>query len=44
VLDDGRLVERGTHDALVAAGGLYADLYRKQLLREALEADEAVPS
>ena len=44
VLDDGRIVERGTHDALVAAGGLYADLYRKQLLREALEADEAVPS
>jgi ATP-binding cassette subfamily B protein len=28
VVDGGRLVERGTHDELVAAGGLYADLHR----------------
>ena len=28
VLDDGRIVEQGTHEALVEAGGLYADLYR----------------
>jgi ATP-binding cassette subfamily B protein len=28
VLDEGRIVERGSHDALLAAGGLYADLYR----------------
>ncbi len=41
VLGDGRIVEQGTHDALLAAGGLYADLYQKQLLKEALEADEA---
>ena len=38
VLDAGRIVERGTHDALVARGGLYASLYRKQLLEEELEA------
>jgi len=44
VLDGGRIVERGTHDALVAAGRLYADLHHKQILRDALEADEAVPS
>jgi ATP-binding cassette subfamily B protein len=30
VVDEGRIVERGTHDDLVAAGGLYAELYRTQ--------------
>ncbi|MGH2405329.1 MAG: ABC transporter ATP-binding protein [bacterium] len=44
VLHEGRIVERGTNDALLAQGGLYADLYRKQLLKEALEADELQPS
>ncbi len=38
VLEDGRIAERGTHDTLVAHGGLYADLYRKQLLEEELAA------
>ena len=38
VLAEGRIVERGTHDRLVAAGGVYADLYRKQLLEEELAA------
>ncbi len=38
VLDRGRLVERGSHDSLVAANGLYAALYRKQLLEEELAA------
>lgn len=36
VLDDGRVVEQGTHAGLVARGGLYAGLYRRQLLEEAL--------
>jgi ATP-binding cassette, subfamily B, bacterial len=30
VVDDGRIVERGTHESLVAAAGLYAELYRTQ--------------
>jgi ATP-binding cassette subfamily B protein len=30
VVDDGRIVERGRHTELVAAGGLYAELYRTQ--------------
>ena len=38
VLDDGRVVERGTHDQLVAANGLYASMYRQQLLEAELEA------
>ncbi len=36
VLDHGRVAERGTHDALVAAGGRYADMHRRQLLEEEL--------
>jgi len=30
VVEHGRIVERGTHDTLLAAGGRYADLYRRQ--------------
>lgn len=37
VLDEGRIVERGTHDDLLAAGGFYADLYRRQALEDELE-------
>ena len=30
VLEDGRIVERGRHEELIAAGGLYGELYRTQ--------------
>jgi len=30
VIEDGRTAERGTHASLLAVGGLYADLYRRQ--------------
>jgi ATP-binding cassette subfamily B protein len=38
VLDHGRVAESGSHETLVRRGGLYADLYRKQLLEEELAA------
>lgn len=36
VLDKGKITEEGTHDELVALGGIYADLHFKQLLEEEL--------
>jgi ATP-binding cassette, subfamily B, bacterial len=35
VIDDGRVVERGSHDELITAAGLYAELYRTQFERQA---------
>jgi len=37
VLDDGEVVERGTHDSLVLRGGIYSDLFNQQQLSEELE-------
>src|SRR5688572_31893529 len=45
VLDRGRIVESGTHAALLAAGGLYARLYRTQFQLEDTETrTEPTPS
>ena len=30
VMDEGKIVESGTHEELVEAGGMYAEMYKKQ--------------
>ncbi|HAT30034.1 MAG TPA: metal ABC transporter permease, partial [Janthinobacterium sp.] len=39
VLEHGRIVERGTHPALLAANGLYAQMWQRQQARQEEEAD-----
>ena len=41
VLDEGRIVERGTHASLISAGGRYAALLQRQELEESIEEDAA---
>jgi ATP-binding cassette subfamily B multidrug efflux pump len=40
VMQEGEIIERGTHDELLALEGEYADLYQRQLLEEEIEATE----
>jgi ATP-binding cassette subfamily B protein len=39
VLDEGHVAEQGRHQDLVARGGLYAQMYRRELLSQELEVD-----
>ena len=41
VIDDGRIVERGTHASLLAENGLYAELYRTQFADQEAEGEPA---
>ncbi len=40
VLDRGRIVEQGTHAALLAAGGLYTRIYRRQLIAQEMDVED----
>lgn len=44
VVEDGRIVERGNHDELLAAEGLYAELYKTQFERQGHPAALATPA
>lgn len=44
VLDDGRIVQQGTHSELIAQQGTYARLLRRQLLEEDLETTAPEPA
>jgi ATP-binding cassette, subfamily B, bacterial len=44
VIDHGQITQRGTHDELLAAGGLYAELYHTQFARQVNGAAAATPA
>ena len=43
VLDEGRIIERGPHERLIATGGLYSSLYRRQMQIAEHDVPTAIP-
>jgi ABC-type multidrug transport system fused ATPase/permease subunit len=41
LMEDGRIIERGTHESLMRSGGVYHDMVRRQM-ESAAESEEAV--
>jgi ATP-binding cassette, subfamily B, bacterial len=44
VISDGQVAERGQHEELLAAGGLYAELYRTQFARQESQESRTAPA
>jgi ATP-binding cassette subfamily B protein len=44
VIDDGRVVQQGRHESLLAEGGLYAELYRTQFANPSRVTEPEVPA
>ena len=42
LMEDGRIIEQGTHDELMRAGGTYADMVRRQMEAHARNGDEVL--
>jgi len=40
LMEDGRIIERGTHESLMRAGGVYHDMVRRQMESAASESSE----
>jgi ATP-binding cassette subfamily B protein len=40
VLDEGEIIEEGTHETLIAQRGVYFDLYEKQTQADEVEAED----
>src|SRR4029079_18026855 len=42
LMEDGRIIERGTHEELMRAGGVYHDMVRRQMESAACESEESL--